>query len=357
MEHSRTGGRLSRFNRELVASWRGAGAERSVWFALNVVRMGPALILLILGITLAIAEPVFFSTRNFQNVATQASYIAIVALGQLLVILTRGIDLSVGASLALATIVGGLAMRDYGAGGGFVIVAMIASGLTIGLVNGLIFVKGRVPHPFIVTLAMLNLANGLALVLSDGEPITGLPPAIVTLGSGYVGPIPVPAIVAVGAALVTAFLTQCTQWGRWIYAVGGNPEAAKSVGIPAGRVLISVYAFTGVMVGIGAIIVAGRTNTAYATAGQFLELETIAAVIIGGASFFGGRGSVINAIMGVLILAVLRNGLNLLGVDPFAQSIATGVVVLIAVELDVLRATLEDRFRVIQSEIAARVPE
>jgi ribose transport system permease protein len=268
------------------------------------------------------------------------------------VIVTRGIDLSVGSALALATVCGAMVANESFGNGTLVALAILATGVVVGLVNGVILVKGRVPHPFIVTLATFYVASGLALVVSGGVPQPGLPPLIRTLGSDFVGPVPVPVILVVVLAAAATILTRHLKWGRWIYAVGGDPVAAERVGIPVNRVLISVYALSGLAVGFGAIVVAGRTDTGFPTAGQFLELDTIAAVIIGGASFFGGRGGVSNALVGALILAVIRNGLNLLDVSTFWQLVVIGVVVLLAVELDVLRTHLEERFRVLRAERA-----
>jgi ribose transport system permease protein len=176
-----------------------------------------------------------------------------------------------------------------------------------------------------------------------------MPDAVRTMGTGLIGPLPVPTVlVAVLALIAWAMLTR-TQWGRWIYAVGGDPDAARRVGIPVDRVLLSVYVLCGLTAGVAAVLVAARTNAGSPTAGQLIELDAITAVIIGGASFFGGRGSVLNVIAGALIIGVIRNGLNLLDVTPFWQSIAIGVLVIASLELDVLRGWLEERLRVAQA--------
>jgi ribose transport system permease protein len=211
--------------------------------------------------------------------------------------------------------------------------------------NGAVLVGGRVMNPFIVTLGTLGIARGLALVISDGETRTGLPHVVDTLGSGTLAGIPVPVLLVAGLALAVGTLLGRTQWGRWIYAVGGNPEAARRAGIPADRVLLSVYALCGLLAGIAGILVAGRTDSASPQAGQLLELDSITAVIIGGASFLGGRGRVLNVLAGALIIGVIRNGLDLLGVSPFWQLIAVGVLVIVSLELDVLRGRLERRLR------------
>jgi ribose transport system permease protein len=327
-----------------------AGAERTrdgrlTRLALTVVQLGPVLILALLVLVFAAAEPVFLGERNVRNVLVQSSVIALLALGQLLVIVTRGIDLSVGAVLALSTVTGALVYRDAGSPGFVIVLVIVSTGIVAGLVNGFVYVKGRVPHPFIVTLAMLSVARGLALVLSDGSAIAGMPSVIVEAGSGRIGWFPIPALVVAVVALLLWILTTRLVWGRWIYAVGGDPEAARQVGIPVGKVLISVYALSGFTAGVAAVVTAGRTNSGFPTAGDLAELDAIAAVIIGGASFFGGRGAVVNAVVGALIIGVIRNGLNLLGVNTFTQLIAVGVVVVLAVQMDVLRTSLEGKLR------------
>jgi ribose transport system permease protein len=306
------------------------------------------LMLAVLVIAVSIASPVFFTERNLQNVAIQSSTIVILAIGQLCVILTRGIDLSVGSVLSLASVIGATAFTGAFHAGAWVLLAMVGTGVVVGMVNGLVYVYGRVPHPFIVTLAMLNIAAGLALVITNGVPIYGAPTIVQEIGTGFVGPIPIAPLLAAGIALFAWGLLRRTIWGRWVYAIGGNPEAAERLGIPVGWLLISVYALCGAAAGAAAIIVSGQTNGGFPTAGQGFELTSIAAVIIGGASFSGGRGGVLNAIVGAVTLAVIQNGLNLLDVSQFWQILVIGVVVLIAVELDVVRSGLETRFRALQ---------
>lgn len=337
-----------------VASSGMLPSERLLRLGLSTIRLGPVLILILLAALITVVAPVFLSTGNFTNLGIQAAPIAILALGQLLAILTRGIDLSVGSAMALSTVTGALAYAGGVTNGLLVVGAMLLTGATVGVINGLLFVKVRIPHPFIVTLGMLNVAYGLALVLSGGRPIPGMPPLILTLGSGFIGPFPVPVLLVVVLAVFALLLTTQTQWGRWIYAVGGNPEGAVKAGIPVDRVLVSVYLLSGLFAGFAATIIAGRTNSGYPTAGLLTELDAIAAVIIGGASFFGGRGGVVNALVGALVIAVIRNGLNLAGVDPNIQLIAIGGVVIGAVALDVLRTRLERRFTQIQAREAAR---
>lgn len=318
---------------------------RSISAVLWLLKLGPVLILALLVVGMTIANPVFLSERNLQNISLQTASIAILALGMLLVILTGGIDLSVGSVLSLCSVVGAY-LFAAGLGGGFwVVVVMLATGTIVGAVNGTVYVKGKIPSPFIVTLAMLSVASGLALTISNGQPIIGMPDVVNWAGSSFIGPIPVAALVVAVLAGAVFVLTRRMTWGRWIYAIGSNREAARRVGIPVDRVLISVYVFAGLAAGFAAVVVSGRTDSGFPTAGALAELDAIAAVIIGGAAFTGGRGGVMNALIGAFILGVIRNGLNLLGVDQFLQIVIIGLTIVAAVQLDVVRSRVEARFR------------
>jgi ribose transport system permease protein len=231
-----------------------------------------------------------------------------------------------------------------------VIPVILLTGMAVGLLNGVMLVKGRMPHAFIPTLATMNAARGLALMLAGGAPMPGMPKVVQDAGSADIGPIPVPVLIVAAFALLAWLLAAKLQWGRWIYLVGGDKEAARRLGIPVDRVIISVFVISGLAAGLAGLITAGRTNAGYPSAGELDELAAISAVIIGGASFWGGRGTVDGAIVGVLIFGVINNGLNLLNVSTYLQLVAIGVIVVIAVELDVLRRRLEERFRTIRGE-------
>lgn len=333
------------------ASGRPGPRSRGLHAALTVVRLGPVLLLVTIMAVLAALNPLFLSPVNLGNVGLEASVVAILALGQLLVIITAGIDLSVGSVIAMSSVIGALWIRDLDLVSGWLVIpTMVLVGGLAGAVNGTLFVKGKLPHPFLPTHAMLMVARGVALLVSDGQPITGMPEAVTTIGSGRIGHVPwAVVLVAVLAVLVYLLLRRIT-WGQWIYAIGGNREAARRVGVPVDRVLISVYVLSGMCAGTAAIVVAGQTNSAYPTAGNLMELSAIAAVIIGGASFFGGRGTVVGTLVGALILGVIQNGLNLMNVQSSWQYVALGAAVVIAVELDVLRSRLETRLRVVRTE-------
>ena len=315
---------------------------------LRAIRIGPLLILLLLCVLLTLLTPFFLTGDNLTNLLVQVAPLAALAVGQLFVILVGGIDLSVGSLIALTTVTGSLAFQHIG--GGFVtLVAMLLTGLAAGFVNAFLYVKGRMPHSFIPTLAMLNAASGLALLLSDGQPTPGMPGVVTTIGGSDVAGIPVAIIVVAALAGVAGLLARRLRWGRWIYAVGDDREAARRLGIPVDRVVMSVFLISGFCAAIAGIITAGRTNAGYPTAGQLQELASISAVIIGGASFWGGRGTITGAVVGAFIFGVINNGLNLLNVTVYWQLIAIAVIVVVAVELDVLRRRLEDRFRTMQA--------
>jgi ribose transport system permease protein len=322
---------------------------RLLEIGLVILRIGPAIGLALLIMILIQLSPVFASPRNIGNLLAQSAVICVLAIGQLLVIVTRGIDLSVGSTLALGTVTGALAV-SAGASWPVAVLVMLLTGVLVGTVNGVVYVYGRLPHPFIITLATLSIARGLALWLSDGQPIQGMPDPIRVLGGEILfGWLPVSTLLVAAIAGAALLLTTRMVWGRRIYAVGGSPEAALRMGLPVGATLVSVYVLSGLMAGVAALLTAGRTGAGAPTFGALAELDAIAAVVIGGASFLGGRGHVGNAIVGALMIGVIRNGMNLLNVDSFFQPIVIGVVIVVAVELDVIRGRLEERFRLMQA--------
>lgn len=313
---------------------------------LMLLSAGPVVILVLLIAVLTFLSPYFLTGRNLGNILAQTAVISVVAMGQHLVILTRGIDLSVGSNLALASVVGALSFHA-GAPAFVVIAVMVGCGGAVGAVNGLFYVFGRLPHPFIITLATLSIAKGVQL--ADGRAIPGMPDSIDALGREAVWGLPGSVFVVAGVAAALFIMAKTMVWGRWTYAVGGRPDAALRMGIPVSWVLVSVYVISGLCAGIGSVILAGRTDAGSPLFGNLLELDTIAAVIIGGASFLGGRGHLGHALIGAIMIGVIRNALNLLNVNVFFQLIVIGVVIVIAVESDVLRNYLEGRVRVLQA--------
>jgi ribose transport system permease protein len=312
------------------------------------LRAGPALILFLLIVAVSATTPIFLTSRNVGNVFSQTSVIAVLALGQLLVIITRGIDLSVGSTIALSGVVGAIVF-EHTHSSVLVVAAILGTGVAVGAVNGLVYVYGRVPHPFIVTLATLSIVRGLALWAGNGTLISGMPSIVQTLGGGSISWLPYSIFVVAGLALCCLILTTRLVWGRWLYAVGGNPEAARRSSIPTRRVLVTVYMLSGLAAGVAGLLTAGLIDAGSPTSGDLAELDSIAAVIIGGAAFAGGRGNVGNALVGAFTIGVIRNALNLHDVDPFYQLMAIGIVVLLAVEADVLRGYIEGRVRLAQA--------
>lgn len=300
-------------------------------------KFGPLIGLFLLCVVLTILSDNFLTVNNIMNVARQASINALLALGMLLPILTAGIDLSVGSVLAISIMSMGVVSVLWGFSPIVGILVCLGVGAFFGLLNGVMLTKLRLPHPFISTLGMMNIARGLALIITAAAPIAGFPYLIQFLGSEFAGPIPVSFILVIFMYVIFhVFLTR-TQTGRYIYAIGSNKEAARLSGINVDRVLIIVYTISGFMAGLAGLVLVGRVDSAFPLAGLMFELDAIAAVIIGGASFFGGVGTVWGTLIGALIIAVLRNGLNLLNVPADLQMTVIGLVIIAAVYVDVLR--------------------
>ncbi len=309
-------------------------------------RYGVIIVILVMILILYLLESEYFLTwRNLTNVSRQISVNAMLALGQFLVILTAGIDLSVGSILALSMI---CLAKANDAGWPWYTVILIGPfvGLAVGYINGLGLTKLRLPHPFIMTLGTLNIARGATNLVSDGVPISGLYDQVrflgftsVPIGTWFGDERELPVSIIVVALFYFAFwvFLQHTRTGRHIYALGGNPQAARVTGVRVDRTLILVYVLCGALTGVGGLLLAGRTNSGFPNAGLGAELDAIAAVIIGGASFFGGRGIVWGVLAGALIMGLLRNGLNLLNVSVFWQQVLIGLVIIAAVYVDVLR--------------------
>lgn len=299
-------------------------------------QLGPLFALVIMIIILAISSPYFFTVDNLLNIFRQSSVNALLALGQLMVIITAGIDLSVGSILGLCAVVAALLLKA-GWPVSLSIIGCLLVGLFVGWVNGIMLTKLKLPHPFISTLGTMNVARGLALIISGGFPISDLPAGFRIWGASSVGIFPVPVIIVLFVYVIFHFFLSRTVHGRDIYAIGGNRTAAYYAGISVDRRLVLVYTISGLMAAIAAIILAGRMNSGFPLAGMGAELDSIAAVIIGGASFFGGVGNVWGTLIGALIMGVLRNGLNLLNVSSYWQTVVIGVVIVWAVWFDVLR--------------------
>ena len=300
-------------------------------------KFGSLFALILLMIVLTLSTENFLTVNNLMNIAQQSTINALLALGMLLPILTAGIDLSVGSILAISIMSMGVVSVSMSMHPLLGILVCLLVGAGFGMLNGVLLTKLRLPHPFISTLGTMNIARGLALIITGAAPIAGFPYLIQFFGSEYVGPVPVSFIVVLVVYFIFHIFLTRSQTGRYIYAIGGNKEAARLSGINVDRVLIIVYTLSGLMAGLAGLMMVGRVNSAFPLAGSGYELDAIAAVIIGGASFFGGVGTVWGTLVGVLIIAVLRNGLNLLNVSADLQMAVIGVVIIAAVFVDVLR--------------------
>ena len=294
-----------------------------------------SVVLLLLGLCLifALIIPRFFQARNLLNIVLQSSITAVAALGLTLPILAGGIDLSVGSMAALAGAVSaGLMTRS-----GWSATSAIAVALLIGVVSGILIAVliagGKLP-PFVASLSMLAVGRGLTLVYTEGRPISGLPENYIVLGSGSIGPIPLPVLFLLGLTIVFHLLLSRTRFGHHIYAIGGNADTARQAGISVNWVTISVYAISGLMAAFSGILLSARLWSAQPTAGVGLELEAIAAVVLGGTSLAGGYGGAWGSVVGALIMGVIGNGLNLLRIPSYIQQVIRGLILIVAVMID-----------------------
>ena len=278
----------------------------------------------------------FLTPKNMFNILRQNASNLFLATGMTMVIILGGIDLSVGSVIALSGVVAAGCVVNFGLPEAVGFIAAIAVGAAVGLFNGFIICKTDIP-PFIVTLASMNITKGIALVLTGGAPIRCMTDAFKFPGAGYVGPVPTPVILMFIIFILAALMINKTQLGRHIYAVGGNVQAAKFSGISVQKVKFIVYAYTGVMAGIAGVVIASRLYSGQPTAGDGAEMDAIASVVVGGTSMSGGSGRIGGTLIGVLIIGVLNNGLNLMGVDSNFQYIVKGLVILLAVYVDFLR--------------------
>nr|WP_276330808.1 ribose ABC transporter permease [Halanaerobium congolense] len=289
--------------------------------------------LLILVIVLSFMSPYFLTIPNILNIIRQVSIIAIVSFGMTMVILTGGIDLSVGSMLAFSGAISAGMMVNSGLNVFLAIFIGLAAGTALGFFNGLAVAKAKLPA-FIVTLAMMTIARGFTLIYTNGRPISGFNETFRFFGAGYLGRIPIPVVIMFMFLVIIYILLKKTPFGRYIYAIGGNETATKLSGINTEKIKVAVYALNGFLAAVSGIILTSRLNSAQPMSGEGYELDAIAAVVLGGTSLSGGSGTVIGTIVGALIIAVLNNGLNLLNVSSFYQLVAKGAVILLAVFLD-----------------------
>jgi ribose transport system permease protein len=302
-----------------------------------IEKYGALAILALCMIVLTIISPYFLTALNLKTIAIQTAVIAIIAIGQTFVIITGGIDLSVGANLALSNILTA-SMMTSGVPLWICLVTALAFSAAFGYVNGLAITKMRVP-PFIVTLGTMSIARGITLVITNGTPISRLPEALSWFGRGEIVGLPVPVLIFIVAAIIFNWVLNHTLFGRYTYAVGSNMEATRLSGIDTGRTVRMVYLVSGLLAGLAGIVLMGRLGLAHPTAGADYNMNSVAAAVIGGTSLTGGVGNIFGTMIGALIMGVLDNGFVLLGLSSFYQEIAIGFVVIMAVYLDLLQQT------------------
>ncbi len=301
-------------------------------FLHNSRQFGTLIGLVVVMIVFWILSPYFLTVSNLLNIAEQTSINAIIAVGMTFVILTAGIDLSVGSIVAFSGVVLAGVLHS-GVSEPFAILAGLAAGSACGLMNGLLISYGRLP-PFIATLGMMSVARGAALFYTEGRPVSGFSPEFRFLATGEVFSVPAPVIVMIVIYLVAHFVLTRTKLGRYAYAIGGNEEAANLSGINTRVVKTVIYGLSGLLSGLAAMILTARLNSAQPIAGIMYELDAIAAVVIGGTSLMGGQGKISGTLIGAFIMGILRNGLNLLGISSFTQQIVIGSVIICAVLVD-----------------------
>lgn len=325
---------------------QGAASEQGSFDLFGfLARFAPLIFLVVLMAVFAILEPRFLSSINLFNVMRQVSITGLLAIGMTFVILTAGIDLSVGSLLAFAGLVaaavakGGMQDRftvgDGAVGFGWQLAALaaIAVGVLGGLIQGSAITRLKVP-PFVVTLGGMSVFRGAALLFAAGGPISGFQPDFTWWGQGKIGPVPVPVIIFLVCGVLAHVVLRYTRFGRQVYAVGGNPEAARLSGLNVTRIICSVYVIMGFFAGLGAFVLAARLNSAEAVAGTGYELTVIASVVIGGTSLFGGVGTIFGTVIGSILIGVLLNGLVLMNVSSYIQQIIIGVIIVLAVAFD-----------------------
>lgn len=293
-----------------------------------IERFGTVIALVIVLIAASLLSDRFFSQTNIMNVIRQTAIVGVLAIGMTFVILTAGIDLSVGSMLALVVVLVASVLQTGSTWLGLLVGLLV--GTAVGVVNGLGVTRGRIP-PFVMTLGVAGVARGLAFLYTGGTPIPVLKQDFLVLGTGYLGPVPIPSIVFVLLIVAAAVALRFTPFGRYVYAIGSNEEAARLSGINVPLYKVLVYALCGATAAVAGILYAAQLAVGPPVAGQGYELDAIAAVVVGGASLMGGQGSIWGTLLGALIISMLANILNLMGVSPFVQPLAKGALIIIAV--------------------------
>jgi ribose transport system permease protein len=326
----------------VMALEREAGAQGRLgaWFServsVAVSEFTAAAALIALFIALSMASPNFLTADNLFNIGSQTAVIAIIAVAQTMVILTKGIDLSVGSTAALAGVMAAIVVRDLGVSVWTAALVAIATGAACGLVNGLLVSVVRLP-PFIATLGTMSAGRGLVFIVTGAVGVYSLPESFQLLGNGQIGGVPFAIVVTAAVALAVGYLLSQSRFGQHVYAMGSNLEAARRAGIAVRRKLTAVYVLAGALIGVGGVIAASRVNSGQPNYGIGLELDAIAAAVIGGASLFGGQGRIAGTLIGAFLIALVRNGSVLLGISIHYQQVIVGLIIWAAVAFDQFR--------------------
>lgn len=304
-------------------------------------KYGIILVMIALMVLFSVLSPVFLTYNNLINICRQVSMIGIASVGGMFVMLLGGIDLSQGALVSFVNIVGAYLMAKSGVNFVLVILLSMIIGAVAGYVNGMLVTMANIPA-LIATLATQNILYGLAYIICGGQSIAGFPAIFKVLGQGYIGPVPIPVILMIIFFVIGGFVLNRTYFGRSLYAIGGNAEAAKLSGINVDKVKRLVYMLSGLFTGFSAVVTLSRVNSGQANTGDGFEFDVITAIVLGGVSVNGGSGKLYNAIIGVLIIGILNNGLVLINMSQYIQMIVKGVILAIAVGFDCVQKKAKD---------------
>ena len=326
---------------------QGSGTSNQTleWFKrlLRARETGIALVVIAMITFLSLKTDTFFTVSNLAVVARQISLSAIIAMGMTLVILTGGIDLSVGSVVAITSVIVGLVMVRMNMPIWLAIIAGIMVGVVVGLLNGIMIVRTKVP-PFIITLGMMGLARGAALVITKGSSISGFPPSYLDIGQGFIfNLIPIPVVIAVVLAIIVHIILSRTSFGRRIYLLGSNEEAALLSGININSMKVAIFTICSALAAVEAVIETSRMATGQPASGSGYELAAIGAVIIGGASLLGGEGTILGTMLGAILLGLITNGLILMGISSYWQQVFSGIIIILAVALDTWRRSQKSK--------------
>lgn len=299
-------------------------------------KYGIFLVLALLFVVFSLSSDTFLSAQNLMNVLRQVSMMGIVAVGISFVLIAGGIDLSVGSQISLVNIMGAWLMVNAGMHPAAAVAMLLIAAAIVGLLNGWLTIRMNI-HPLMVTLATMTILAGLSKMISGGLSIYGFPASFAVIGQGYVGAVPVPVLIFVAVSLIGSFILNRTVFGRYVYAIGGNEEAARLSGVATNRIKLAIFSICGFFTGIAGVVMLSRMNSGQPNAGAGFEFDVLTAVVLGGVSIMGGEGKISGVITGVLIIGILSNGLILMNVGDYYQSVIKGVVLLAAIGLDGLQ--------------------